>query len=56
MFKLYSKYQVARSGFFRVINIGANSEPIIEDWWQEIVDKFTVQKDIFKKDVIIEFK
>ena len=38
------------------MNIGAKSEPIIEDWWQEDIDRFTNQKHIFKKDFIIEFK
>ena len=39
-----------------VRNIRAKSEPIVEDWWQETVDKFTDQKHIFKKDFIIELK
>ena len=31
------------------MNIGAKSEPIIEDWWQDIIDKVTDQKHIFQK-------
>ena len=38
------------------MNIGAKSEPIVEDWWQEDIDKFTNHKHIFKKDFIIEFE
>ena len=38
------------------MNIRAKSESIVEDWWQETIDKFTDQKYIFKKDFIIEFK
>ena len=34
----------------------AKSEPIVEDWWQETIDKFTDQKHIFKKELISEFK
>ena len=36
--------------------VRAKSEPIVEDWWHETIDKFTVQKHIFRKDFIIEFK
>ena len=28
------------------MNIRAKSEPVVEDWWQETVDKFTDQKHI----------
>ena len=38
------------------MNIRAKSEPIVEDWWQETIDKLTNQKHIFKKDFITEFK
>ena len=38
------------------MNIRAKSEPIVEDWWQETIDKFTNQKYILKKDFITEFK
>ena len=38
------------------MNISAKSESILEEWWQETIDKFTGQKHIFKKDSIIEFK
>ena len=43
-------------GFFIVINIGAKSELIVEVWCQETINKFTDQKNIFKKDFIHEFK
>ena len=38
------------------MNIRAKSEPVVEDWWRETIDKFTDQKDIFKMDFIIESK
>ena len=38
------------------MNIRAKSEPVVEDWWQETIDKFTDQKHIFNMDFIIEFK
>ena len=28
------------------MNIRAKSEPVLEDWWQETIDKFTDQKHI----------
>ena len=31
------------------MNIRAKSEPTVEDWRQDTVDKFTDQKHIFKK-------
>ena len=37
------------------MNIRAKSEPIVEDRWQETIDKFIDQKHIFK-DFITEFK
>ena len=39
-----------------VMHIRAKSEPIVEDWWQETIDKFTDQKHVCKKDFIIELK
>ena len=38
-----------------VMNIGAKNKPNVEDWWLEIIDKFTDQKHIFKKYFTIEF-
>ena len=38
------------------MNIRGKNESIVEDWWQEIIDKFADQKKIFKKTFIIEFK
>ena len=38
------------------MKIRAKSEPVVEDWWQQTIDKFTDQKQIFKMDFIIEFK
>ena len=34
------------------MNIRAKSEPVVEDWLQETIDKFTDQKHIFKKDFL----
>ena len=39
-----------------VTDIRVKSKPIVDDWWQETIDKLTDQKYIFKKDFIIEFK
>ena len=38
------------------MNIGEKGEPIVEDWWQETVDKLADKKYILRKDFIIEFK
>ena len=38
------------------MTIRAKSEPVIEDWWRETIEKFADQKHNFKKDFIIEFK
>ena len=38
------------------MNIGAKSEPIVEDWWQENIDKFSDPKHIFKMEFITAFK
>ena len=37
------------------MKIRAKSEPVVEGWWQETIDKFTDQKHIFKMDFVIEF-
>ena len=38
------------------MNIRAKSKPIVKDWWQETIDKFTDQNHNFKMGFIIEFK
>ena len=30
------------------MNIIAKNELVVEDWWQETIDEFTYQKNIFK--------
>ena len=30
------------------MNIRAKSEPVVEDWWRQTIDKFTDQKDILR--------
>ena len=38
------------------MNIRAKSEAVIENWWQETIDKFTDRKHTFNMDFAIEFK
>ena len=38
------------------MNIREQSEPVVENWLQKTIDKFTDQKHIFKMDFISEFK
>ena len=34
------------------MNIRAKIEPIVEDWWQETIDKFTDQKSTISRRVL----
>ena len=38
------------------MNIRGKREPVVDDWWQETIDKIADQKENFKMDFIIESK